>query len=42
MRACEDARFSPDGVDGKSARETWDRAKAVLERIPSAPTKAAG
>ena len=42
MRACEDARFSPDGVDAKSARETWDRAKAVLERIPSAAAKAAG
>ena len=33
MRACEDARFSPDGVGMETARETWTRAKDVLDRL---------
>ncbi len=33
MRACEDARFSPDGVPTEQAREIWDRAKKVLDRV---------
>ncbi len=33
MRACEDARFSPDGVDVKGARETWEKARAVIDRV---------
>ena len=34
MSACEDARFSPDGVDAKVARETWERARALLDQLP--------
>ena len=34
MRACEDARFSPDGVDATVAGKTWERARAVLDRLP--------
>ncbi len=33
MRACEDARFSPDGVQVETARKTWERAKKVLDRV---------
>lgn len=33
LRACEDARFSPDGVDIESARATWTRAKAALDDL---------
>ena len=33
MRACEDARFSPDGVHGETAKDTWERAKKVLDRV---------
>ena len=33
MRACEDARFSPDGVRGETAKDTWERAKKVLDRV---------
>ena len=33
LRACEDARFSPDGVDVETARETWSRAKAALDEL---------
>ena len=31
LRRCEDARFSPDGVDIASARETWASAKTALD-----------
>jgi hypothetical protein len=33
MRACEDARFSPDGVDAEVARKTWECARAVIDRL---------
>jgi hypothetical protein len=33
LRRCEDARFSPDGVDMETARETWASAKAALDAI---------
>ncbi len=36
LRACEDARFSPDGVGIETARETWKRAKGVLDGLPTA------
>jgi hypothetical protein len=36
MRACEDARFSPDAASIENARETWTRALAVLDRLPDA------
>ena len=31
LRRCEDARFSPDGVDIASARETWASATTALD-----------
>ncbi|MDB4936232.1 MAG: BatD [Labilithrix sp.] len=31
LRECEDARFSPDGVSIETARETWTRARALLD-----------
>ena len=37
MRACEDARFSPDAVAVTTARETWERARDVLERLSGKP-----
>jgi hypothetical protein len=33
LRACEDARFSPDGVDIETARATWTRAKDALDAL---------
>ena len=33
LRTCEDARFSPDGVEGKTAKATWERAREVLDRL---------
>jgi hypothetical protein len=33
LRACEDARFSPAGVGIESARETWARARVVLDEL---------
>jgi len=33
LRACEDARFSPDGVDIETARTTWSQAKAALDEL---------
>jgi hypothetical protein len=33
LRACEDARFSPDGVDIETARETWTRAKTATDEL---------
>ena len=36
LRACEDARFSPDGIGIEAARETWKRATGVLDALPSA------
>jgi hypothetical protein len=33
MRACEDARFSPDGVSIDKARETWTRAQEILDGL---------
>ncbi len=33
LRACEDARFSPDGVDASAARDTWDKARPLLDRL---------
>jgi hypothetical protein len=35
LRACEDARFSPDGVSIDDAQALWKRAEAVLSRIRS-------
>lgn len=35
LRACEDARFSPDGVDIATAREIWTRACDVVDGLPS-------
>ncbi len=35
LRACEDARFSPDGVSSESARDLWSKAKTTLDRIKS-------
>jgi hypothetical protein len=35
LRKCEDASFSPDGVAIDAARETWKRAKSVLEALPA-------
>ncbi|MDB4941047.1 MAG: BatD, partial [Labilithrix sp.] len=32
-KECEDARFSPEGVDVKSAAALWERARAVLSAI---------
>jgi hypothetical protein len=31
LRACEDARFSPDGVTIDAARKTWSEAKELLD-----------
>ena len=39
LRACEDARFSPDGVAIEAARETWTRARSALDAL-DAPAKA--
>ena len=39
VRACEDARFSPDGVQVEAARETWTRARALLDAISSKGSK---
>ena len=33
LRVCEDARFSPDGVEIETARATWTRAKAALDDL---------
>jgi hypothetical protein len=33
LRRCEDARFSPDGVDIGTARETWASAKSALDAL---------
>lgn len=33
LRACEDARFSPDGVSIDDARALWKRAESVLSRV---------
>ena len=41
MRACEDARFSPDAVAVTTARDTWERARGVLERLHGAAEKPA-
>ena len=41
LRACEDARFSPDGVQTTTARETWERARTVLDHLQSAGSKPA-
>ncbi len=35
LRACEDARFSPDGVSIEEARALWRRVESVLARIRS-------
>jgi hypothetical protein len=40
LRACEDARFSPDGVDVETARATWTRAKAALDELAPRGAKA--
>jgi hypothetical protein len=40
VRSCEAARFSPAGVSINAARETWARAKDVLERLPHKGAKA--
>lgn len=37
LRACEDARFSPDAAGIEEARETWSRAQAVLDGVSGAP-----
>ncbi len=38
LRTCEDARFSPDGVDIETARATWSQAKAALDELaPRSP-----
>jgi hypothetical protein len=39
LRACEDARFSPEGVAATLARETWDRARGVLDRLHAGAAK---
>ena len=41
MRACEDARFSPDGVEPAAARETWKRARVLLDRLRGAGSRKA-
>lgn len=41
MRACEDARFSPDGIGIEAARETWTKAKSVLDVLPQSQGGAA-
>jgi hypothetical protein len=33
LRACEDARFSPEGVAMSQARETWDRAQKAIDAV---------
>jgi hypothetical protein len=33
LRRCEDARFSPDGVEVATARETWASAKTALDAL---------
>ncbi len=33
LRTCEDARFSPEGVDIETARATWSRAKLALDEL---------
>jgi hypothetical protein len=35
LRACEDARFSPEGVSIESARDLWSKAKETLGRVTS-------
>jgi hypothetical protein len=35
LRACEDARFSPEDVPVEKARETWARAKDALSDLPA-------
>lgn len=37
LRACEDARFSPDAAGIEEARETSSRAQAVLDGVSGAP-----
>jgi hypothetical protein len=36
LRRCEDARFSPDGVEIEAARETWASAKDALDGLDAA------
>ena len=36
LRACEDARFSPDGIGIETARETWKRAREVVDGLSGA------
>jgi hypothetical protein len=36
LRACEDARFSPAGVDVGAAQGTWERAKKALAPLEMA------
>jgi hypothetical protein len=33
MRTCEDARFSPDGVDTTTAQATWKKTRTLLDRL---------
>lgn len=42
LRRCEDARFSPDGVDIATARETWASAKAALDALDTSHAGAGG
>lgn len=41
LRACEDARFSPDGVAVDGARQTWTRARALLDALSTKGSKRA-
>jgi hypothetical protein len=41
LRACEDARFSPDGVGVEAAREAWARARDVLDTLARRRSKPA-
>lgn len=41
LRTCEDARFSPDGVGIEAARDTWARARAVLDGLSTRGSKRA-
>jgi hypothetical protein len=33
LRRCEDARFSPAGVEASTARETWSEAKKTIDTL---------
>jgi oxygen tolerance protein BatD len=41
LRACEDARFSPDGVAIEDARALWARAKDAIDAVSSTDDRAA-